>query len=357
VIVFIGVAPSGELSPRAAQALTRAQIVVTDPEIAPAVAAATSVEVHAPTGHIDDLLAHARRGVVVRALVARPTFDDRALAEIAAAIDAPLPVEVVPAEEVATLPLLGRRVLVTRATEQAEGTARALRRRGAIPMLAPTIVIGPPADPEPLRRALSALDQYDLVAFTSANGVDGFFAALAEQSRDARALARARVAVIGPGTAAALARHGVRADLIAEEHRGEALAEVAISADAKRVLLPRAAIARNALPDALRARGIHVDVVEAYRTRSPDETALARMRKRLSTNRPDAITFTASSTVERFVEIFPDARDIIAGVVVASIGPITSETCRRLGIEPSLEASPYTIPSLIDSLERFFSAR
>jgi len=357
VIVFIGVAPSGELSPRAAEALARAEIVVTDPKLAPVVAAATRVEVHAPTGRVEDLLAHARRGIVVRAFAADPTFDDEALAEIGAAVDAPLPIEVLPAEEADRLPLLGRRVLVTRATEQAEGMARALRRRGAIPMLAPTIAIGKADHPEPLRRALEHLDRYDLVAFTSANGVDAFFAALAEQGRDARALGRSRIAVIGPGTAAALARHGLRADVMAEEHRGESLADSAIALESKRVLLPRAAVARNAFPDALRAKGIEVDVVEAYRTRTPDETSVARLRKRLRAERPDAITFTASSTVERFVEIFPDARGMLEGVVVASIGPITSETCRRLGIEPSFEANPYTIPALIDALERFFSGR
>jgi len=357
VIVFIGVAPSGELSPRAAEALTRAEIVVTDPEIAPMVAAATSVEVHAPTGRIEDLLAHARRGVVVRALVADPTFTDEALIEIGAAIDAPFPVEVLPAEEVERLPLIGRTVLVTRATDQAEGMARSLRRRGAIPLLAPTIAIGPAEDPEPLRRAIVSLETYDLVAFTSANGVDAFFAALARAGRDARALSRARLAVIGPGTAASLGRHGLRADIVAEEHRGEALAEAAIAAGAKRVLLPRAAVARNAFPDALTAHGIHVDVVEAYRSRTPDEATVARTRKRLETTRLDAITFTASSTVERFVEIFPDAKVIAARAVVASIGPITTETCKRLGIEPSIEAKPYTIPALIDALERHFSGR
>jgi hypothetical protein len=119
VIVFIGVAPSGELSPRALEALTRAEIVVTDPELAPIVAAATRVEVHAKSGGIEELLAHARRGVVVRAIAANPTFDDSALAEITAAIDAPLPIEILQAEEADRLPLLGKRVLVTRATEQA----------------------------------------------------------------------------------------------------------------------------------------------------------------------------------------------------------------------------------------------
>lgn len=357
MIVFIGVAPSGELSPRAAEALTRAEIVVTDPEIAPMVAAATSVEVHAKTGRIEDLLAHARRGVVVRALVARPTFDDEALAEIDAAVDAPFPVEVLPADEVENLPLLGRTILVTRATEQAEGMARALRRRGAIPLLAPTISIGPAESEEGLRRAIASLDQYDLVAFTSANGVDAFFAALALEGRDARALARAKIGVIGPGTAASLAKFGLRPDLVAEEHRGEVFADAVIAANAKRVLLPRAAVARNAFPDALAARGIQVDVVEAYRTRTPDEATVARTRKRLETTKLDAITFTASSTVERFVEIFPDARSLVARAIVASIGPITSETCRRLGIEPAIEASPYTIPALIDALENYFIAR
>lgn len=346
MIVFCGVDPHGELSPRARAALSRARVVVTDPAVAAVVARDTPVEVHAARG-VDELLLHAREGVVVRAFAATPLFDDAALAEIAAVVDAPVEIEIIPLDH--ALPLAGVRVLVTRARAQSEGMARALRRRGAVPIIAPTIEIGPPADPSALRRAVSSLEQYDAIAFTSANGVDAFFAALVESGRDARALHRATLAVIGPGTAAALARHGVRADVLAEEHRGEALAEAVLARSVRRVLLPRAAVARDVFPEMLRARGVAIDVVEAYRTKTAGDPGHARALGF------DAVTFTSSSTVERFVELFPDVS--LASVVVASIGPITSETCRKLGIPVGVESSPYTIPALVDALERAFTSR
>lgn len=303
----------------------------------------------------EDLLEHARDGVVVRALVATPAFSDDALAEIAATVEAPVPVEIIPAE--GALPLSGKRVVVTRASEQAEGMARALRRRGAVAILAPTIAIGPPDDPAPLAEAVRALDRYALVAFTSANGVDAFFRVVFEAGLDARALRAALVGAIGPGTAASLARHGVRADVLADEHRGEAFAEAVLARVPRgsRVLLPRAAVARNAFPDALVANGVAVDVLEAYRTRPPPPEVVAAALARWAESPPDAIAFTASSTVDNFCSLFPDARALLRGVAVASIGPITSDTCRRLGLEVALESSPYTIPALVSALEAHFA--
>lgn len=347
MIVFCGVDPDGDLTPRARESLARARVVVTDPAVAALVARHTPTEVRLPS-HIDDLLAHAREGVVVRALVATPRFDDAALAEIHAAIEAPVAIEILPGEH--DLPLSGRRILVTRAAAQSEGVARSLRRRGAIPILAPTIEIGPPDDPGPLQRAIRDLAPYDVIALTSANAVEALFGALAESSRDARALHRAAIAAIGPGTSAALARHGVRVDVVAEEHRGEALAHAILGLRPVRVLLPRAAIARDALPTILREAGVVVDIVEAYRTRAPTT-------RRTSIPACDAVTFTSSSTVERFFEIVPDAREVLKDARIASIGPITSETCRSFGLRVDVEAKPYTIPALVDALERSFSVR
>lgn len=350
MIVFVAVDPEGDLTPRAREALQRARVVITDPGVAALVARETPVEVHAPQG-VDELLFHGRNGVAVRAIDARPLFSDASLAEISAVIEAPIEVEIIPVDH--ALPLAGRRVLVTRAREQSEGVARLLRRRGAVPIVAPTIAIGPPRDDSALRRAIEALADYDCVAFTSANGVERFFAALAHAKRDSRALHRASIAAIGPGTAAALATHGLIPDVLATEHRGEALADAILARGVRRVLLPRAAVARDVLPERLRAAGVVIDVVEAYRTETPSDLSSKRVRA----IGLDAITFTSSSTVERFVEIFPDARALLAGVVVASIGPITSETARRLGLEVSVEASPYTIPALVDALERAFISR
>ncbi len=351
MIVFVGVDPTRGLSSDARAELARARVVFADEASAPLAAGA----VVAPRLRVEELLEAAARGPVVRLVAGTPVFADDALAEIAAAIDAPVAVRTLPAP--GALPLAGKRIVVTRASAQAEGMARALRRRGAIPVLAPTIEIGPPDDPAPLAQAARALDRYALVAFTSANGVEAFFRALDEAGLDARALRGAQVAAIGPGTAGALGRHGIRADVLAAEHRGEALAAAVLArvGPSERVLLPRAAVARDVFPDALAAHGVSCDVVEAYRTRAPSADAVAGALARLRTRPPDAIAFTASSTVENFCALLPAPDVLLRRVAVASIGPITSDTCRRLGLEVAVEANPYTIASLVAALEAHFT--
>ncbi|MBL8720723.1 MAG: uroporphyrinogen-III synthase [Myxococcales bacterium] len=302
---------------------------------------------------IDRALTRARSEHVVR-LVGLGDAD----AEIAAAVDAG--VELLVRETPEPQHLRGKRVLVTRAAHQARETVRGLRRRGAEPLELPTILIGPPEDPAPLAAAAADPSRWDVIALTSENGVEAFFTALAAAHHDARALAGRLVAVIGPGTARALERHGVRPDLVAEEHRGEALAEAIVKALGPRcaqasVLLPRAAVARDALPDALRAVCARVDVIEAYRTRAPDASILAALRATLEARRIDVVLFTASSTVQNLCTHVPDAARLLTGVVVATIGPITSEACARAGIPVTVEASPYTVPSLLAALERHFA--
>jgi uroporphyrinogen III methyltransferase/synthase len=256
--------------------------------------------------------------------------------------------------------LHGKVVAITRAATQAGETARAVRARGGIPLETPTIAIEPPADPGPLASAARAIGTYDVVAFTSSNGVDATFAAIRDAGLDARALGRALVAVIGPGTARALEPHGVRPDLVAEEHRGEGLATAIaqkIGALAgKRVLLSRAEVARDALPDALRAGGAHVDVVTAYRSVAASREALSPLREALLAGEVDVVTFTASSTATRFCEAFPDAQALLAKTIVASIGPITSDALRARGLRVDVEANPFTIPALLDAIEQHFGA-
>ncbi len=258
-------------------------------------------------------------------------------------------------------PLHGKVVAITRAATQAGETARAVRARGGLPLEAPTISIQPPADGGPLARAARELGSYDVVAFTSANGVDALFEAVREAGHDARAFGRALIAVIGPGTARALAPHGVRADLTAEEHRGEGLATAIAEklggvVAGRRVLLARATVARDALPDTLRAAGAHVDVVPAYESVAAGIEALAPLRAALLAGEVDVVTFTASSTATRFCEAFPDAEALLASTVIASIGPITSDTLRARGLRVDVEAKPFTIPALLDAIEAHFAA-
>ena len=251
-------------------------------------------------------------------------------------------------------PLSGRRIVVTRARAQASELAAALEALGADVVQLPTIRIEAPADPEPLRRAVEEVSSFDWVVFTSVNGVDRFFAVLAGQGRDARALATVAVAAIGPATAAELARHGIRADLLPDEFVAEAAVEALSAATdlrGKRILLPRADIARAALPEGLRARGAEVVEVDAYRT-VRDGAGAEQVRERLAAGDIDWVTFTASSTVRGFTDLVGTE---LGAAKVASIGPITSGTVRELGMRVDLEAGEYTIPGLVRALRDFYT--
>ena len=259
-------------------------------------------------------------------------------------------------------PLFGKRVLVTRAREQAGSAAALLRDRGADPLVVPTIEIHPPSDPSAMIDAVSEMgERYDWVVLTSANGVERLIAEVTRQGRDARAFGKARIAAIGPGTAAALERGGLRADLVAKEHRQEALAAELLaqldpSAGAPRVLLARAEVARDVLPDILRAAGCRVDVVSVYKTRSPPRALLEGLAALLDAGEIDVVTFTSSSTVEHLCDALEArAATLLARTCVASIGPITTETAKKRGIRVDVVAAEYTILGLVTSLEKHFA--
>ena len=257
-------------------------------------------------------------------------------------------------------PLFGKRVLVTRPSGRAVALSQLLRDGGAEPIEAPTIRIVDPEDPAPLATAVRALHEYDWLVFTSRNGVERFFAELGRQDGDARRIGSARVAAIGPATAEELARFGVRPDQVPGEYRGEAVAQAILDAHAgdltgQRVLLPRAAVARDALPDMLRAAGAEVDVVPAYRSVPPAEDEVARLRALVRDGGLDVVTFTASSTVSNMVELLGEgATAALATATVASIGPITTETAERLGVRVDVTAREYTNEGLVAALSAHF---
>ncbi len=259
-------------------------------------------------------------------------------------------------------PLFGKRVVVTRAAHQSDATATLLARRGADAILIPVIEIAAAPDPARVGRAVAELATYDLVVFTSENGVDRFFAALAAEGRDARAFGAAEIAAIGEGTARALARHGVRADLVPPSFVGEALARSILDrfaerggATGKRVLIPRAKVARELVPDALREAGATVDVVAMYETRPASSDVAESLRARLRAGEIDAVMFTSKSTLDAFVDLLgTEARSLLSGVALASIGPITSRAARDRGLEVTVEAEPSTVPSLVEALQRYF---
>ncbi len=249
-------------------------------------------------------------------------------------------------------PLFGKHILVPRAAHQARATAEAIRGRGAEPVLFPVIEICDPPDSGPMKQAIGQLEQYSWVLFTSANGVDRFFSALAAAGKDARALGSVRVGVIGPKTADALAKYGIRSDVVAKEFVGESLAQELLRGSARgRVLIPRALSARETLPEMLRDAGFDVNVVSAYETRPVAASRGAELAERLRSGQLDVIMFTSGSTVASTCELLgAEAKELLSQVVVASIGPVTTRAAQARGIEPTLTASEYTVAGLLDAL-------
>jgi uroporphyrinogen III methyltransferase/synthase len=242
-------------------------------------------------------------------------------------------------------PLAGYTVAVTRARAQASGLARRLRALGANAVETPAIRIQPLDGPAP------ELGVYDLVCLTSPNGVSALFDRLYAAGRDARALAGARVAAIGPGTARALREHGIGADVVPERFVAEGLVEALKDVPVTRALIARAAEARDVLPEALRARGAVVDVLALYET-VVEALSDAELR---AVAAADYVTFTSSSTVKNFFSAAgPALRD---GVRLVSIGPVTSETLREHGREPDVEALAHDVDGLVDALVADASSR
>ncbi len=245
-------------------------------------------------------------------------------------------------------PLHGRRVVVTRARAQASGLAARLHGLGAEVIEAPAIRIVPRPVEGEIADAMARIGEYALVCLTSPNGAALLFDALAASGRDARALAGTTVAAIGPGTAAALREHGIEPDVLPERSIAEALLEALAGVDVRdeRVLVARAAEARDVLPDGLAERGANVDVIALYDTeREEIDDASA---ERIST--ADYVTFTSSSTVRFFCEALGGADRVPGTARVVSIGPVTSETARELGLEVHVEAERHDIEGLVAAL-------
>jgi len=240
-------------------------------------------------------------------------------------------------------PLFGKSVIVTRPRHQSSVLADRLRDEGANALIVPTIEIVDPLDEgAALSAAVEQLSSYDWVVLTSANGAQRF----CERLRDGRDLAGVKLAAIGPGTAEVLADYNLVADLVPERFIAESLLEafpLPHENDQRRVLLARAAVARDVLPDGLRELGWHVDVVDAYRTIPVEPTDAERER----IIDADIVTFTSSSTVENWVAAF--GIDTLPNVV-ACIGPITADTARRAGLRVDVIADVHTIDGLVDAL-------
>ena len=256
-------------------------------------------------------------------------------------------------------PLFGRRVVVTRPRPQVARFAALLEAYGAEVVALPTIRLEAPDDVGPLDAAIGNLRSFGWVVFTSANGVAAFRERLLAAGLDARALAEARLAAIGPETAEALARIGLRADVVPDEYRAEGLVETLrrhVSAGTA-MLLVRAAEARDVLPRELRALGARVTIAPAYRTVAVKEGA-DHVAGLLEARRVDVVTFTSASTVRGFMALLgPDeVRRLLGGVALAAIGPITAATIAEYGLEARIAPREYTIPALAAAIAGHFQA-
>jgi len=249
------------------------------------------------------------------------------------------------------LPLAGRRILVTRAAHQAGKLSEGLRAIGAEPVEVPVIEIRPPADFAPLDRALRALSDYDWLILTSANAVRALADRATHLNISLQKFAPPQVATIGEATASAARDASLPVTLVPETYVAESLVEsLAAQTRGKKVLLIRAAVARDVIPDALRAAGATVDVVDAYRNLMP-ESAPALLRDALQKGIA-AAAFTSSSSVTHLADAAQKAGVAFpfAGVAAISIGPITSKTLRELGWDPAVEADPHDVPGLIQAI-------
>ena len=259
-----------------------------------------------------------------------------------------------------TRPLFGRTVIVTRAREQASEFSLLLREQGARVIELPAIRIVPGPNPQSVKEAIRHLAEYDWIVFTSVNGVRIFLDALGEENLDVRALGNAGLCAIGPATAAALERCGLKVDLVPETYVAESVVDALSSQgnlSGRKVLLPRAEIARKVLPESLRSLGALVDEVALYSTQIEQPENLEQVREQLAAGEIDMVTFTSSSTVENFAALLGEKAIQAAAerTLFASIGPVTAAKAEEYGIKTEIIPESYTIAALSEAIREYFS--
>jgi uroporphyrinogen III methyltransferase/synthase len=251
-------------------------------------------------------------------------------------------------------PLFGKRILVTRSRAQSGRMAQKISEYGGDPIPFPTISIEKPEDMSPLDDCIRRISAFDWIIFTSVNGVEHFFERFFQLQADIRDMAGPRIGAIGPVTAAAIRKRGIKVDLLAKEYVAEGvLAQLAPDEiHGRRFLIPRAEKARHVLPEGIVQMGGHVEVIPVYRTVLPPDSDIDEMRTMLKNKEVDAVTFTSSSTVDHFVRMLDsnDLQNLLHGVVIASIGPVTSDTIKKHGLWVDAEAREYTIDGLVTAL-------
>lgn len=256
-------------------------------------------------------------------------------------------------------PLFNKKILVTRSREQASDLVEQLEDLGASCLEGATIALAEPEDWQALDQALARIGDYHWLLFTSPNAIRFFFKRLAELGLDSRSLKGPQIAVVGTATAESLLAHGIKADLLPEQFTAEGLRDALLArgVSGSKILLPRALMARDILPDSLRQAGAEVDIAPVYRNIRPPMTD--EIRQALKQRRIDLITFTSSSTVTNFLELLgleaEERTELLAGVRIAAIGPITAATARQAGLTVDIQPATHTIPNLVTAICDFYS--
>ncbi len=255
-------------------------------------------------------------------------------------------------------PLMGKKIVVTRAGAQASELVKLLSDQGADCLEYPMIKIVPADDFSPLDRAIENIASYNYLVFTSVNGVEFFFERLFEKGKDARCLGHVRTATVGSATSERLRNFGVNSDIVPESYRAESIIEAFREerVDGKRILLPKARDARPLLPVELTKMGAHVDEIIVYHA-SPVSDNVDALLENLENRSIDLITFTSSSTVKNFKSLLPEEKfeELTKDVAFASIGPVTTDTAEQLGFNVQITAEEYTVTGLCDAILNFFN--
>src|SRR5918996_6010062 len=252
-------------------------------------------------------------------------------------------------------PLFGKRVLVTRSRDQSTELVELLEMRGAEAVEAPLINVVAPEDYASLDEACQRAGDYDWIVFTSANGADAFMDRLLRGPCDTRTLAGTKLLTVGPGTAARLTRFGLKVDLVPDDHRAEGVVAALKntgSLKGQKILFPKADIARDVMPEQLRAAGAEVTEVVGYRTVTAESDAHLGIYRQLLDGKIDVVTFSSASAVRAFIAIHGDeqAVDLLSHTLVATIGPVTTDAAHRYGINPQITPAVSTIPALVHAI-------
>ncbi|GJM15896.1 MAG: uroporphyrinogen III methyltransferase [Thermodesulfobacteriota bacterium] len=256
-------------------------------------------------------------------------------------------------------PLFGKTIIVTRPKSQATEFIKLLEEQGAQVISFPTIEIRTPDSYKALDKAINNIEKYDWIIFTSVNGVTSFFNRLRDIGKDIRELHSAKIAAIGEVTAQEIENLGMKVDIVPDNYKAEGLIKLFKNKDIEesKILIPRAKVARDILPDSLAKMGASVDVVAAYITKHPGKAMTKEIGKLLSEDKIDMITFTSSSTARNFFELVPGFKQSKGRPVIASIGPITAKTVRDAAYKSSIIPKQYTVEYLAKEIVDYFKKR